>query len=1139
MEAAPRTWQFSLSNWPVTRKVGIVLVLPVLLAATFAVLRINSELQTIAQLSNGSEQSDLVRPTVKFMSATDELAITAIAGFGNQNADPALEAAASKFDQAVAELETQIRATNAEVLDTKNVSEAVAMARTMRNSLRSLAPAAIGDQADQVGTKVQNALATSPSIADLRVQRLFLQMGSANTARRVLTTQRVMLAMPDADRNPMLRTRLLTAIGAELTLIEVYRGMAPTTNADADVLKDAAQTRAGILAQTGSDLGQIPAMQDALHASAAAYDREISSVIEAMDGKLASLTTEARNNVLRDTSIVIGMLLAGLAIALVVARSLVVPVRRLRRDALQVAHIDLPQELEVVRAGGVTPEIMPVDVHTTEEIGQLARAVDDIHSQALHLAAEQARLRLQIGNMFETLSRRSQSLVEQQLSLIEELERDEDDSERLQSLFRLDHLATRMRRNGDNLLVLAGTALRRGHLAPVPLSDMLWSSVSQVEDYQRVEIGTVPDGIVAGEPAVDIEHLLAELIDNALRYSPPSTPVAVSVARAVDGGYLIEITDRGLGMNAEDLQSINDRLASGGEVNVETARRMGLFVVGRLAKRHNITVSLRRTSAMVQQPGITASVHLPGSLVSPAPERSGDPTGQYPVTGALPVAPVPGAPVSGPQPVITPPRLTPVPNLPETTPPQRFGVTSSGLPQRKTPGGDTGEFPVTGGFGRGNDRFTDAFVESTDPGPYGSEPSKVDFWGDNSGAQPEPPLRPVPPIANGGTGDGPATTRFDLRDSEGFGNSEERTGFGANAPRNGFGGDGFGNANGYAGNNDPGNFAGNSTDLGNRSEELHGRDDDETGNPRGAFGGNVATGNFGGPNRPTANGNAANGNGFGPAADKTGGFGDGNPAETTGGFGNATNGSRGFGNDGAANGNGGFGSTANGAADRGFGSADGGFGGGNPAEVNGGFANGNAADGNRGFGNGNAADRTGGFGGGAEGNAADGIAPERGNGGGSFGNGASGAVTEFGGGDRGSAGADAATTTGSHALSDIAAAGEAAAPRPQHDSPIFQRMVSEWLVEPAAGEPNESVWSSEADAGWAAAEEAANPQGGGRTQGGLPIRRPGAQLVPGAAAQEDDGSARNPEEIRNSLTRHLSGVRSGRADTQYTDGGHA
>ncbi|MGW4243289.1 ATP-binding protein [Nocardia sp. NPDC004722] len=1042
MEAAPRSWQFSLSNWPVTRKVGIVLVLPVLLAATFAVLRINSELQTISKLSAATEQMDVMRSSVKFVTATNELAVAAITG-GNEDSDPALDAATTKFDQAQAELDTVLKSSNADPGVVKELGTSVAVAKTMRNSLRTSSPQTIGDQADEVQTRAQNALTNAPTVGDLRVQQSFLQFGAALTAARLLTQERVMLAVPGAGNNPALRTKLLTAIGAEITMIEVYRGLAPEAAVNANTLKDNAGTRVGILMQNVPDAGTLPAMQDSLRSSADAYDKETSGVANSMDGKLSQLTTEARNNVLRDTSIVIGMLLAGLALALVVARSLVVPVRRLRRDALQVAHIDLPQELEVVRAGGATPEISPVDVHTTEEIGQLARAVDDIHAQALHLAAEQARLRLQIGNMFETLSRRSQSLVEQQLSLIEELERDEDDSERLQSLFRLDHLATRMRRNGDNLLVLAGTALRRGHLAPVPLSDMLWSSVSQVEDYQRVEIGTVPDGIVAGEPAVDIEHLLAELIDNALRYSPPTTPVAVSVARAVDGGYLIEITDRGLGMNAEDLQGINDRLASGGEVNVETARRMGLFVVGRLAKRHNITVSLRRTSAMVQQPGITASVHLPGSLVSPAPERGGDPTGQYAVPSALPVPPaalasgpipmpagmgsgpmpfapvgMPAGPNSAPQPVITAPpmtttpRLTPVPNPPEPAQPTpaaatntgRFATTSSGLPQRK-PGPDTGEQPVLPALARReqqsqdrfSDGFTDVYTAPDEARAYGvtalrpeSEaapaPAELDFWGEaTSETAPEP--EPLTPITSGGndiTASGTDSGYVFSAEAESAGSS-------------------FGN--GYS-----------------------------------AFG----TGEH--PvARPSENGYVVGP--FGPATRSI-------PADVA--------------------------TPPNGIPAVGIPAVSG--------SVDGGSANGDAADGSPVNGTP------------ANGNAANGI---RGNG---------------------------------------------AAP-----TPIFQRMVSEWLVEPAAPAPDSGPasagqdgaeydsagWSSRSDAGWAAAEEAANPTTSSRTQGGLPIRQPGAQLVPGAVAQEDDGEGRNPDEIRNSLSRHLSGVRSGRADSQYNDGGYA
>lgn len=1020
MEATPRSWQFSLSNWPVTRKVGIVLVLPVLLASTFAVLRINSELQTINDLSAGTEQAALMGPTSKFENATQELAIAAITGWGNPDGDPALDTAVVKFDQSVASLETLLRATNVDPEIIKGLNEALAIGRTLRNGMRSGSAATVAEQAGTVSAKVQSALTTSQKLNDLRIQQLFLQQGTVMNAGRLLTQERTMLSDPTLATNPASKIRLITAIGAEITMIEAYRGILPDQAHNYEALKDAAGMRIGILASGAPDPAAVPAMQQSIATSLSRYTAENDNIDAALKNKLVDLTTEARNTVLRDTSIVVGMLLAGLALALVVARSLVVPVRRLRRDALQVAHIDLPAELEVVRAGGAIPEIAPVDVHTTEEIGQLARAVDDIHTQALHLAAEQARLRLQIGNMFETLSRRSQSLVEQQLSLIEELERDEDDSERLQSLFRLDHLATRMRRNGDNLLVLAGTALRRGHLAPVPLSDMLWSSVSQVEDYQRVEIGTVPDGIVAGEPAVDIEHLLAELIDNALRYSPPNTPVAVSVARAVDGGYLIEITDRGLGMNAEDLQSINDRLASGGEVNVETARRMGLFVVGRLAKRHNITVSLRRTSAMVQQPGITASVHLPGTLVSPAPDRgnNGDVTGQFPVTAALPVAPQTQAPLSmapapaplasvpspasafgpatGPQPVVVPPRLMPVPNPPADT--GRFGVTSSGLPQRRTPGMDTGEQPIVDGYiGEQpfTDNYVDAFTEPPRSAPAAPPARPIDFWGE--AAQPEAPQQPEPV---------------------------------APAPQQGYG------TPGNSGNGYNGGFADSSADNGD--------------------GGYFSNGY----------------NSFGADA------GNGTPAESGTGIGNGA--------DGYSNGSNGNGANSVGA-------------GGNGANT---VANGNFS-GNGGSGNGNA------------------------NGAGS--NGDVGHANANGG------NANGVTSGNADDRKPIGTAGNGSG-----GSPIYQRMVSEWLVEPAAGGPAVNTeWSSTSDAGWAAAAEAANPTSSSTTQGGLPIRRPGAQLVPGAVAQEDESGPRNPDEIRTSLTRHLSGVRSGRADSQYNDGGHA
>ncbi|WP_280446227.1 ATP-binding protein [Nocardia brasiliensis] len=763
----------------------------------------------------------------------------------------------------------------------------------------------------------------SPSLEEVTIQRYFLQLGVSTNARRVFTQEYLMITTADPARNPAVQAKLLVALGSEMVLNAQYAQLNPASAINAEALLGAVQARLGALGQGGDPA----AIMNSLNTSSTSYDQVTNNLVNIIDDKLANQTADVRSSVLRDVAIVVTTLLACLVLGLAVARSLVVPIRRLRGDALKVAHEDLPRELEQARSGGATPEIARVDVHTTEEIGQLARAVDDIHQAALHLAADQARLRLQIGNMFETLSRRSQSLVEQQLALIEDLEHDEDNTERLQSLFRLDHLATRMRRNGDNLLVLAGTALRRGQLHPVQLSDMLWSAVSQVEDYQRVEITAVPEGIVAGEPAIDIEHLLAELIDNALRYSPPTTPVTVSVARAVDGGYLIEVTDRGLGMATDDLQVINDRLASGGEVTVETARRMGLFVVGRLAKRHTITASLRRTSTMAQQPGITASVHLPGALVSP-PLDATDPTGQQlHFTGDY----APPAPLTSSN---TQPRnLVPVPSLPQQNT-ARFDVTNSGLPQRR-PAIRVAEAPGQPSVSMA------ARTNTPDSDPDSQPPTQP--WSINTPTDDRSPFGP-PTVSETGNG----TNR--TADAE-----PER-------PAN----------------------------LWTEPERSSSLDLDE----------------HSGATEPTVRATTSR---------------SGLPIRR-------------------------------------------------PA---------NAPQ--------------------PEPQAA---APER----------------------------EPEPTATSSRLQPVAGASP---------TPIYQRMVSEWLVEPASSQSAETTWTSPADAGWMAAEEATRPTPTGRTTGGLPIRTPGAQLVPGGLAQADESGARDPEEIRNNLTRHLSGVRSGRANAQYNDGGLA
>ncbi|WP_280459566.1 sensor histidine kinase [Nocardia carnea] len=932
----PRPWQFSLSNWSVTRKVGIVLVLPVVLATLFAVLRINNELRTLEQLEAATEQSRVIQPIVDYNAAAENLAVTATAR--GSDTESRTTAALSRFDSAHQVLERAVDSNAISPAVSRELSSALTLGSTMRSGIGNGSPAMLGDQADEISVRVGNALAQSPTVDNLSVQRYFLQLSAVQAARRSLTAQRLVISSPSAVDNPALRARVLTSGGAELTMIQQYGQFLPDTAGGIRPLLDAVQTRLAIFSQGTQGALNDPAARNSLDASLQGYDATAEQLSATIIGALHHATISAQNIALRETALLIGALLGGLTLALAVARTLVIPVRRLRRDALEVAHVRLPEELEQVRGGAETPEIEPVGVQGTEEIGQLARAVDEMHQQALNLAADQARLRVQIGNMFETLSRRSQSLVEQQLGIIEELEHDEENPGRLQNLFRLDHLATRMRRNGDNLLVLAGTALRRGQLEPVPLSDMLWSAVSQVEDYQRVEIGHVPDGVVAGEPAVDIEHLLAEVIDNALRYSPPNTPVAVTVSRAVDGGYLIEITDRGLGMATEDLHAANARLASGGEINVETARRMGLFVVGRLAKRHQITVGLRRTSTMAQQPGITASLHLPGLLVSPdtGPDNSTTLTTDFSLGSAPQLPPQPpqlhSSPALPAQP--QPRQLMPVPSLPQNeswpsrpdpAPPlapvptasgaatsaSGFGTTASGLPQRRP----AADFPPMTGAGNGRtgangtrDTFS-AFDPVEEPEP---DDTPTGLWSETHQTQSFPA-----PVESAYTGPEP-TQDAPVSITSRSGLPIRRPGMEREDP------------------------------FGRAEQRL---DEASTG-----------------------------------------------PATST-------------------------------------------------------------------------------------------------------------------------------------RLQPVGAA---------TPTPIYQRMVSEWLVEPAStqDEPRQD-WTSPADAGWLAAEDAARPSSDSTTANGLPIRRPGAQLVPGGLAPVEDEAPRNPEEIRSNLTRHLSGVRSGRADAQHNDGGLA
>ncbi|NUR86090.1 MAG: HAMP domain-containing protein [Nonomuraea sp.] len=335
---------------------------------------------------------------------------------------------------------------------------------------------------------------------------------------------------------------------------------------------------------------------------------------------------ETRNAILAGAAI-LALLLLVLLLTVAIARSMVTPLRRLRTEALEIAGFRLPDVVRKLRVtGDAAPEVHPIDVEGNDEIGEVAKAFDQVHRQAVRLAGEEADLRSNISAMFVNLSRRTQTLVERQISLIDGLEKGEQDGGRLSDLFKLDHLATRMRRNSENLLVLAGHEPTRRRSQPAKLVDVVRAALSEVEGYERVQVRVHRSTAVMGSAANDLVHLVAELVENAIQFSPSNSPVVVSSSLIEGGGALLSVSDTGISMTEEELAEANRRLAEPPVVDVSVSRRMGLFVVGRLALRHGIRVQLRRGDGA----GLIAMVLLPPSLI---PDGTEQPMPQRPAFG--------------------------------------------------------------------------------------------------------------------------------------------------------------------------------------------------------------------------------------------------------------------------------------------------------------------------------------------------------------------------------------------------------------------------------------------------------------------------------------------------------------------------
>ena len=326
-----------------------------------------------------------------------------------------------------------------------------------------------------------------------------------------------------------------------------------------------------------------------------------------------------RGSAMRSAVITGGAALVVLTLVLlatmIIARSMVRPLRRLETAALDVAGARLPAEIRSLGVAGKSGQAFPmttIDIMSADEIGQVARAFDRVQREAVRLVGEEARLRGSLSAIFAGFFRRSHALPERLLRLIDSLELAEDDPERLASLFQMDHLATRMRRNSDSALVLAGHETPRRWTGPVTLVDVLRAAVSEIEQYDRVILNVQSGVSVSGSAAGDTVHLLAELLENATSFSPKATQVFVSGHIVRGGGSVINITDGGTGMPQERLRQLNWKLAHPPLADVAIARHMGLFAVAHLAARHGIGVAL----GLRPGGGTTAEVHLPAPLIS-------------------------------------------------------------------------------------------------------------------------------------------------------------------------------------------------------------------------------------------------------------------------------------------------------------------------------------------------------------------------------------------------------------------------------------------------------------------------------------------------------------------------------------------
>ncbi|MFJ4848903.1 MULTISPECIES: nitrate- and nitrite sensing domain-containing protein [unclassified Streptomyces] len=658
-----------MRNWRISTRLVSLLALPVVAATTLGALRIQSSLENVKQLDAMTSLTDLTEQATKLAAALQNERDVSAGPLSStprdENDDDIVAAqqntklARQAFSQAEEGIDPDLTGVNASL-------QAIHRQLGTLQAIRERAydqPGFVSSTVSEYDGLIQSLIDLSQEMAEATGNTEMISstraLAAFSAAKEYESIQRAVVSAALADGKKLSSNDFRFMGGAlrsERTSLEQFRqiygrqksedlltGLEHGNNAITQHDEQAARIAAseeGIQNFDGSYLDWDDAAKTKLDTMKAIEQH----LLEEMQQQALTLRNAAQQEAIISGALILLVLGISVVGAFVVARSMVRSLRRLQDTAQEVAQKRLPElvkQLSESDPQDVDTSVESIGIHTRDEIGQVARAFDEVHREAVRLAAEQALLRGNVNAMFTNLSRRSQGLIQRQLSLISELESREADPDQLSSLFKLDHLATRMRRNGENLLVLAGEEPGRRWTRPVPLVDVLRAAASEVEQYERIELTSVPGVEVTGRVVNDLVHLLAELLENATSFSSPQTKVRVTGHALPDGRVLIEIHDTGIGLSPEDLADINERLANPPTVDVSVSRRMGLFVVGRLSLRHGIRIQLRPSDSG----GTTALVMLPVDVTQggakPQPGAAGN-RGQQP---GGPGAGGPGAPV--------------------------------------------------------------------------------------------------------------------------------------------------------------------------------------------------------------------------------------------------------------------------------------------------------------------------------------------------------------------------------------------------------------------------------------------------------------------------------------------------------------